>query len=650
MIYRFLSSIGAEKYLSSRYFSSWSILIIDTLVSVFSTLIAYLLIRGLFPSPVFSDWYGFWLLAGSGLLSAVSFILFRTFRTIIRHTTLREVWKLGAAVLFKDALMCGYVFMLSRNLAPPATAIAMGFLLDILVTLFFLLALRLVMIIVYDLIKLKLTRRENCKRVLVYGTGDKSVSLVMRLHNSPHYRVAGFLTYGKMLKNYTIAACPVYYFENEVSVEYLRGRFDIDAVLFATNADAQDEQERLIRFCTVAGVKILIAPPIDEVIGGKIMKQSIREIKIEDLLGRAEIRISMDEIIAGFRDKTILVTGAAGSIGSELCRQLATFGVKELILFDNGETPMHNLRLELEERYPHLKFTPVIGDIRLEQRLDYVFRTYRPQVIFHAAAYKHVPLMEENPCEAVLVNVAGTRNVADKCLEYGVEKMVMISTDKAVNPTNIMGCTKRLAEIYVQSLGLAIEQGKVSGMTKFVTTRFGNVLGSNGSVIPRFRKQIAKGGPVTVTHPEITRFFMTIPEACRLVMEAATMSTGNQIFVFDMGASVKIAHLARRMIELAGFEPDKDIKIEYMGLRPGEKLYEEVLSNKENTLPTTHDRIRIAKVREYDHGEACLVVENLEALSRAVNIPDMVRLMKRTVPEFKSQNSVFEQYDAQTAE
>ena len=645
MLYRLLSRLGAEKYLSSRYFSSWLILVIDTFVSVFSTFIAYLLIRGLFPSPVFTFWYGLWLLAGSCVLSIVPFVLFRTFRSIIRHSTLREVWKLGAAVLFKDVLMFFYVLLLPQKPYPPYTAISLGFLLDALVTLFLLLGLRLCMIVVYDLIKLKQTRRDNCRRVLVYGTGDKSVSLVPRLQNSPHYRVAGFLTYGKRLRNHTVADCPVYYFEDAGSVEYLRDRFDIDAVLFATNDDAQEEQERLINYCAEKGVKVLISPPIDEVIDGKIMKQSIREIKIEDLLGRPEIRISMEEIIANFRGKTILVTGAAGSIGSELCRQLATFGIRELILYDNGETPMHNLRLELEERYPELKFIPVIGDVRIPARLDFAFRTYRPQVVFHAAAYKHVPLMEENPCEAVLVNVAGTRNVADKCIEYDVEKMVMISTDKAVNPTNIMGCTKRLAEIYVQSLGLSIEQGTMKGKTKFVTTRFGNVLGSNGSVIPRFREQIAKGGPVTVTHPEITRFFMTIPEACRLVMEAATMSTGNQIFVFDMGESVKIAHLARRMIELAGFEPDKDIKIEYTGLRPGEKLYEEVLSNKENTEPTLHDRIRIAKVREYDYREACEVAEELESLSRSVCIPDMIRLMKRTVPEFKSKNSRFDVYD-----
>jgi FlaA1/EpsC-like NDP-sugar epimerase len=270
---------------------------------------------------------------------------------------------------------------------------------------------------------------------------------------------------------------------------------------------------------------------------------------------------------------------------------------------------------------------------------------WHPQVVFHAAAYKHVPLMEDNPCEAVLVNVAGSRNVADKCLEYGVEMMVMVSTDKAVNPTNIMGCTKRLAEIYVQSMGLALESGNVQGKTKFVTTRFGNVLGSNGSVIPRFREQIAKGGPVTVTHPDITRFFMTIPEACRLVMEAATMSSGNQIFVFDMGESVRIDDLARRMIQLAGFTPDKDIRVEYTGLRPGEKLYEEVLANTENTLPTNHSRIRIAKVRKYDYQEAKNMVAELERLSRIVDVPSMVRMMKQIVPEFISNNSRYEEFD-----
>lgn len=645
MIYQMLSRMGVDKYLTSRYLSSWLILGFDSVVSICSTFITYLLVRGLFPHVAFTVWYALILLAASGFFSVISFLLFRTFRCIIRHTTLREVWKLGASVLVKCVLMYVFVLLFSMLPSPPRTALTMGFLLDILVTFFLLMILRLSMIIFYDLIKVKYGRRNNRQRILVYGTGDKSVALVMRLQNSPHYKVLGFLTYGKSLKNHTIAEYPAYYFLGEDNVVYLRDRFDIDAVLFAMDEEARAEQERLIRYCADKSIKILIAPPIDEMVDGKLIRQPIREIKIEDLLGRPEIKISLEEIRADFRGKTILVTGAAGSIGSELCRQLATFGVGRLILFDNAETPMHNLRLELEERFPALEFVPVIGDVRLIQRLDFAFRTYRPQVVFHAAAYKHVPLMEENPCEAVLVNVIGSRHVADKCIEYDVEKMVMISTDKAVNPTNVMGASKRLAEIYVQSLGLSIEAGRTKGRTKFVTTRFGNVLGSNGSVIPRFRSQIAKGGPVTVTHPDITRFFMTIPEACRLVMEAATMATGTQIFVFDMGESVKIDHLARRMIELAGFEPDKDIRIEYTGLRPGEKLYEEVLSNTENTLPTSHDRIRIARVREYDYLEARAAAAHLEILSRDVEIPEMVKLMKRTVPEFKSKNSRFEIYD-----
>lgn len=624
--------------------SSWLILVIDILVSALATLIAYLFVGDLFPSSFFSFRYGILLAFISGVASLLSFFVFRTFRSVIRHSTLRETWKLGAAVFAKICIMwiCIQFFPFEY---PSFEALSMGALLDALLTLFALIALRLVMIAVYDVIKMRFSKRDNCKRVLVYGTDDKQIALTLRLQNSPHYQIVGFLTHGPQLKRYTIAEKPVYYFENAESISYLIKRVDLDAVLFATYDSAQGERERLIRYCTETGVQVLIAPPIDEVVDGKLMKQNVREIKIEDLLGRPEIRISLDEIRDNLHGKTILVTGAAGSIGSELCRQVAAFGVERLILFDNAETPMHNIRLELEERFKGLKFIPVIGDVRLESRLDFVFRTYHPQVVFHAAAYKHVPLMEENPCEAILVNVIGTRNVANFCLRYGVEKMVMISTDKAVNPTNVMGASKRLAEIYVQSLGQAIASGKIKGKTRFVTTRFGNVLGSNGSVIPRFREQIEKGGPVTVTHPDINRYFMTIPEACRLVMEAATMSDGNDIFVFDMGESVKIADLAKRMIELAGFRVGEDIEIVYTGLRPGEKLYEEVLANNENTQPTMHEKIRIAQVREYDYDDALKAVEELETLSRRVDIPKTVCAMKGIVPEYRSKNSVFCEYD-----
>lgn len=628
----------------NRYLSSWLILVIDILVSALATLIAYLFVGDLFPSSFFSFQYGILLAFISGVASLLSFFVFRTFRSVIRHSTLRETWKLGAAVFAKICIMwiCIQFFPFEY---PSFEALSMGALLDALLTLFALIALRLVMIAVYDVIKMRFSKRDNCKRVLVYGTDDKQIALTLRLQNSPHYQIVGFLTHGPQLKRYTIAEKPVYYFENAESISYLIKRVDLDAVLFATYDSAQGERERLIRYCTETGVQVLIAPPIDEVVDGKLMKQNVREIKIEDLLGRPEIRISLDEIRDNLHGKTILVTGAAGSIGSELCRQVAAFGVERLILFDNAETPMHNIRLELEERFKGLKFIPIIGDVRLESRLDFVFRTYHPQVVFHAAAYKHVPLMEENPCEAILVNVIGTRNVANFCLRYGVEKMVMISTDKAVNPTNVMGASKRLAEIYVQSLGQAIASGKIKGKTRFVTTRFGNVLGSNGSVIPRFREQIEKGGPVTVTHPDINRYFMTIPEACRLVMEAATMSDGNDIFVFDMGESVKIADLAKRMIELAGFRVGEDIEIVYTGLRPGEKLYEEVLANNENTQPTMHEKIRIAQVREYDYDDALKAVEELETLSRRVDIPKTVCAMKGIVPEYRSKNSVFCEYD-----
>ena len=640
-MYHLIQKLRLDHYISSRL-----ILALDLLVSVGASIITLLLANVLLGPEVFTWKAVGWWVGGSFVFSWIAFLLLQTHKSIIRHSTLRELARLSVAVVFKGIWIA--VLLASGIAGPTFPGVWITLLFDVLLTLSALIVMRVLMVVLYDLLKSSRQKRLNCSRILIYGTGDKGVSLVTQLQNSHEYQVVGFLTYGKTLKNHMLADLPVYYFETEENVRYLQSHKDIDAILFAHTREAREEQERLIHFCTDCGLKVLIAPSIDEVVDGKVQRQAIREIKIEDLLGREEIKISMNEIIANFRGKTIMVTGAAGSIGSELCRQLATFGVKELVLFDNSETPMHNIRLELEDRFPDLKFIPVIGDVRMIPRLDYAFRTYRPQVVFHAAAYKHVPLMEENPCEAVLANVAGSRNVADKCIEYDVEKMVMISTDKAVNPTNIMGCTKRLAEIYVQSLGLAIEAGKVKGKTKFVTTRFGNVLGSNGSVIPRFREQIAKRGPVTVTHPDITRFFMTIPEACRLVMEAATMATGTQIFVFDMGKSVKIAHLAKRMIELAGLEIDKDIKIEYTGLRPGEKLYEEVLSNTENTLPTSHDRIRIAKVREYDYADALKGAQELEELSRAVIIPDMVRLMKKIVPEFKSKNSRFEEFDKDT--
>ena len=625
-----------NKYLSTRL-----VFLIDMCLSLVASLIALVLVK-MFTHDVdliyfrpMAVWVG-----SACIFSFLAIWGLRTYRIIIRHTTLKDLAKFVLVALFK-VLATAMVYGLVMGEKPMLYMVMIS---DFFFTFAFFFIMRVAMLMAYDAVKGRMDHRKQCQNVLVYGVGVKSVSLISRLQNSANYKIVGFLQFGRSSVSHIISEKKTYYVSTEAEFNDAIADVDADAILFATEEDARLERDRMIKYAIANQLKLLFAPEIDEMVDGKVT-HNLRNIEIEDLLMRPEIKISMEEIIANFRGKTIMVTGAAGSIGSELCRQLATFGIKELVLFDNAETPMHNLRLELEEKFPELSFIPVIGDVRLLPRLDYAFRNWRPQVVFHAAAYKHVPLMEENPCEAVLVNVAGSRNVADKCIEYDVEKMVMVSTDKAVNPTNIMGCTKRLAEIYVQSMGLAMEQGKKAGKTKFVTTRFGNVLGSNGSVIPRFREQIAKGGPVTVTHPEITRFFMTIPEACRLVMEAATMSTGNQIFVFDMGESVKIDDLARRMIYLAGFKPDEDIKIEYSGLRPGEKLYEEVLSNNENTLPTDHSRIRIAKVREYDYTDALAGVDELERLSREVEINDMVKLMKDIVPEFISKNSKFEKFD-----
>lgn len=631
-----------SKFKLDRFFNSKLVLAIDLFVSLSASICTLMFVKVMLSSVGLTVSFIMTWLGLSLVFSLLYFYFLKTYRTIIRHSTLKEFAKIVLASFLKSLTVV--LLMLALPFADTYYAILAA--LDMCLTVVFLLMVRVAMIVAYDTLREKVISSRKRVNVMVYGVDDRSVATVTRLANSSHYNVVGYLNFGRRLRGQNINGIKIFYFEKKEDIRLFHERFFVDAILFAREEDVKKEVGRLMEYCQEANVKVLVAPNIDEVVDGKIMKSSIREVKIEDLLGRDEIKISMEEIVENFNGKTVMVTGAAGSIGSELCRQIASFGPRQLVLFDNGETPMHTLRLELEERFPHLDFVPVIGDVRQAPRLDFVFRTYRPQVVFHAAAYKHVPLMEENPCEAVRVNVAGSRNVADKCIEYDVEKMVMISTDKAVNPTNIMGCTKRLAEIYVQALGLAVERGEVKGRTRFVTTRFGNVLGSNGSVIPRFREQIAKGGPVTVTHPEITRFFMTIPEACRLVMEAATMSTGNQIFVFDMGESVKIDTLARKMITLAGFVPDKDIMVEYTGLRPGEKLYEEVLSNSENTDPTSHDRIRIAKVREYEYVKAKEVMNELEELSMVVKIPEMVIKMKDTVPEFISKNSQYERYDA----
>jgi len=456
-----------------------------------------------------------------------------------------------------------------------------------------------------------------------------------------NHLVQGFLVREGKSRSMRIHDLPVYDLDKDNMDLFMR-KNQILTILFPDYQTARQE-EVFVSACLEKGLEVMVSPPFEGVDNPGQMHFQMKPIQFEDLLGREEIRIDLDRISGQVNNKVILITGAAGSIGSELVRQLAEFSPKSLVLFDLAETPLHNLRLELELRYPELIFNTVIGDVRSVNRLGYVFRKFHPQIVYHAAAYKHVPMMEENPCEAILVNVLGTKNLSNFAAQYDVERFVMISTDKAVNPTNVMGASKRMAEIYVQTL--AKECARMGNPIQFVTTRFGNVLGSNGSVIPHFKSQIERGGPVTVTHPDIIRYFMTIPEACRLVLEAASFGKSGEIYVFDMGEPVKIIDLARKMIEMAGLLPEVDIPIQITGLRPGEKLYEELLNDKETTLPTEHAKITIAQVRQYNFDEVCEKLKTTIDCAYVVDIPSTIRSMKELIPEFRSQNSPWEIFD-----
>lgn len=626
--------------LKRKYFSRWLVFLIDLFFSLTSTLIALALVNYL-SIAVITNQILWIILISSVCCSIISFFSLQTYKGIIRHSSFTEAGRIAIASLLKVSLIVPLASVITTGLS--LENLILGGLTDLFLTFFILTLLRVVLITIHSFIVYSITSYRG--RFLVFGT-DSPTSLLneISMPDQKIYRMNGFLNIGTRT-SLRIGKYKVYSIMEQVEFNRLVNRKNIRAILFTNYQDVKAESERLVRYCEKKKVRMLVLPSIDELEKGKAVLRNLHEVRIEDLLGRDEIQINMSEIATSLRGKTVMVTGAAGSIGSELCRQLCAFGLEHLILFDSAETPMHNIRLELEEKYPDVLFTPVMGDVRMPSRVESAFKRYYPQIVFHAAAYKHVPLMEENPCEAVHTNVYGTCNIADMSVKYGVEKFIMISTDKAVNPTNVMGASKRLAEIYTQSLSIAINKGIFPGKTRFITTRFGNVLGSNGSVIPRFREQMEKGGPLTVTHPDIIRYFMTIPEACRLVLEAAFMGKGDEIFVFDMGTPVKIADLACRMIELAGLVPDRDIEIKYTGLRPGEKLYEELLAVKENTILTENEKIFRAKVREYDFTEIKKTVTDLILLAVKVDKIETVKMMKKLVPEFKSKNSEYEELD-----
>ena len=624
-----------------KYFNRWVIFFIDLFFSVLSTFLVFATLGNILKIslPVREFIY---INLFSILCSTICFLSCQTYKGVIRHSTFTETGRIAIASFVKATLMIVALSCFIHSLS--FLQIFLGGLLDLFLTFFILTTFRALLIMMYSMIVRSIA--SNNEKLLIYrGEGTSSSSSVISLwKQSDSCQIGGYIRIGERSK-IRIGGYPVYSVKNQMEFNALVDRKGIKTILFTDYHVVKAESERLVRYCEKKKIRMLVFSAMNELKSRTVNLHNLPEIRIEDLLGRDEININLKKIAGELKGKVTLVTGAAGSIGSELCRQLCKLGLKQLILFDSAETPMHTLRLELEDRYPEVVFTPIMGDVRMLARVESVFKRFHPQYVFHAAAYKHVPLMEENPCEAVHTNVQGTCNMADMSVKYDVDKFIMISTDKAVNPTNVMGASKRLAEIYVQSLSIAINKGIHPGKTRFITTRFGNVLGSNGSVIPRFRDQLAKGGPLTVTHPDIIRYFMTIPEACRLVLEAAFMGEGNEIFVFDMGTPVKIADLARRMIELVGLIPDKDIEIKYTGLRPGEKLYEELLATKENTLPTINAKIFRAKVREYDFAEISAGIDHLIDLAIRVEKLETVKMMKSIVPEFISRNSEYEKLD-----
>ena len=619
---------------SKKYTPRWIVLIIDVFICVASTIIAYLL-RFNFEIPE-NEKVGELTQIVQLVVTVrlVSFLIAGTYAGIVRYTGLRDARRIlitttaGSLFIVATNLVCYYSGLTQAFIVPMSIII-----IDFLTTLFFMISLRFLVKSVF--FEFKTTAKS--KNVIVYGTdrNAQAAKHAIEEDRDANFKVVAFVDDLNKKSNKKIDDLPIYPIDN---LESLITELDARNLLLAKPFQSVEKKQEIIELGLNNGITMLNVPKVESWINGELSSKQIRNIKIEDLLERNPIQLDINKIQGQIKDKTMLVTGAAGSIGSEIVRQLIKFEPRNIVLFDQAETPMYDIEMELRDTCSASNITIVIGDITDHQRVEEVFAEFKPEIVYHAAAYKHVPMMENNPVEAVRNNVIGTRLIADMAVKYGVKRFVMVSTDKAVNPTNVMGASKRIAEIYTQSLN-----GKSA--TLFITTRFGNVLGSNGSVIPRFKKQIEEGGPITVTHPQITRYFMTIPEACQLVLEAGASGKGGEIFIFDMGKSVKIVDLAKKMIKLSGLELGRDIQITYTGLRPGEKLYEELLANKENTIPTPHPQIMVAKVREYDHDEANTKIDGFLPLIAEQDNFKVVKLMKEIVPEFLSQNSIYEELD-----
>lgn len=631
----------------------WVIFIIDLSLTLFALLLAKLIKHNFILADI--DTIALYnSIVAVFLVNSFVFINVKTYSGIVRYTSAQDSFRILFAILASTVTL----FFLNALFVSTTDKIFIsvtGLIIYSLISFLFLITYRV--IVKYFFMYIKNASLDKI-RVIIYGAGEAGLATKRTFDHDAKVNkvIIAFVDDDERKIGKTIDGVKIL---DAQRLKELIEEHELDEVILASYSIAPERKDYIVDLCLANNIQILNIPPPDVWTNGKISTSQIQNINIEDLLNRKPIQINIDGIQRELKDKRILITGAAGSIGSEVVRQLMKFETGLIILCDQSETALHNIYLELEETHTNTNFHAFVGDVRDEVRMDYLFETYKPHYVYHAAAYKHVPLMEDNPAEAIKTNVMGTKTIADMAVKHGVHKFVMISTDKAVNPTNVMGASKRIAEIYVQSLnnslhtndfifsnGLSyINDLNVKPITKFITTRFGNVLGSNGSVIPRFKQQIEKGGPVTVTHPEITRYFMTIPEACRLVLEAGCMGKGGEIFIFDMGKSVKIVELAKKMIRLAGLEPNQDIKISYSGLRPGEKLFEELLNDNENTMPTHHEKIMIGKVREYVFSEIEAQISTLLKYAKLNDDRQVVIAMKILVKEYKSKNSIFEELD-----
>ena len=625
-------------YFSKKSLPYWGIILLDCCLILFSGLLVYTLNNGVLSTL---DILGHLLVTLLVCLIPylVGFRLFHTYSGIIRYSSFVDLQKVGFAVLF--GLICVVVFQALTDFSPYLVYIRKR---DLILSALLAMSLMWMMRVFVKYFYVSTFRVAKAERAFIYGVKQGGVSLAKSIQNQDPARfvLAGFISDMAEIGNRYLMGVKVYP-NNEDLIGVMR-RLQADVLLVSPlKVEAIRNNQEMVDRLIKANIKIYMTPAAQEWDGKSDLSHTqLREVNIEDLLPRDKIEIDLEAVREQLTGKRILITGAAGSIGSEIVRQVAQFAPERMVLIDQAETPLHDVRLMMARGWPDIESYTVVSDICVRERMEELFEEHRPDYVFHAAAYKHVPMMEDNPEESVRNNVDGTRVIADLAVKYGTRKFVMVSTDKAVNPTNVMGCSKRICEIYVQSLDQAIKDGKVSGRTQFVTTRFGNVLGSNGSVIPLFKEQIKRGGPVTVTHKDIIRFFMLIPEACKLVLEAGTMGNGGEIFVFDMGKPVRIVDLAERMIRLSGV---KGIEIRFTGLRDGEKLYEEVLNEEETSKPTFHPKIKIAQVRAYDYADANLRIDALVRACAVEGDMQIVKRMKEIVPEFKSQHSKYEVLD-----